>query len=110
MNQFKKSIKSGEDALKECEEDDLKVKIYSRMVKSYLSTGDIEGALRVGAEGMKETNKNEPIQKELQKAKEKQAETEQKRKDLYAKMMGNSFRTGSERAAGPNEPRDKESV
>lgn len=48
MNDWKKSIKAGEDALKECEEEDLKVKIYSRMVKSYLSSNDVDGALRIG--------------------------------------------------------------
>lgn len=65
MNEFKKSVKSGEDALKECDDDDLKTKIYSRMVKSWVSEGNILEAIRIGQEGLEQTGNNQMVAKEL---------------------------------------------
>ena len=99
MNNFKESVTKGNEAVKilkdnKIAEDDLRSKIYSRLIKSLVSLKKPEEAVRVGQEGVEAVKDPSVINKELVKAKQLLQEEENKRKQMYAKMMKPSFRGG----------------
>ncbi|CAL6029675.1 Peptidylprolyl_isomerase [Hexamita inflata] len=100
LNQFALSVKNGKEALKilvdnSVVDDDLRVKIYSRIIKSLVQMKKIEEAIKIGNEGVESVKDGSLISKELAKAKQIQAEEEAKRKQMYAKMMKPSFLGGN---------------
>ena len=87
-------------------EDELKAKIYSRMVKSLVSLKKYDEAVKVGQEGVESIKDGTVIQKEVVKAKQLLKEEEEKKREMYKKMMTGSFRGDSGRGAAGNEAED----
>lgn len=84
------------------DEDELKTKIYVRMIKSYMALKDPRKAVEIGDRGIADVRDGAPIQKELVKARQLIAEEENKRRELYRKMMRGSFHPSDAGAAQPD--------
>lgn len=73
LNKFKTSVENGQSALdvlhdNNMDEDELKTKIYVRMIKSYMALNNPRQAVEVGDRGIADVRDGAPIQKELVKA------------------------------------------